>query len=107
MPSNQLPEDVREQFDSLLKRVGMGGLGRLAAKDALDAVAPLIIEWALGEAVDWARSCSGESADAAADYIEDMRARGVKATGATASAFNMQDVARMAGLPAPETTGGE
>jgi hypothetical protein len=46
MPSNQIPEDVREQFDSLLKKVGMGDLGRLAAKDALDAIVPLIIEWA-------------------------------------------------------------
>jgi hypothetical protein len=43
--------------------------------DCIDLIAPLIIEWALGEAVDWARSCSGESADAAADYIEDMRAQ--------------------------------
>ena len=35
-------------------------------------IAPLIIEWALGEAIQWAQSCSGESADAAADYICEM-----------------------------------
>ena len=27
---------------------------------------------ALGDAVEWARSCSGQSADDAADYIEEM-----------------------------------
>lgn len=45
MPGNQIPEDVRARFDRLLKKSGMGGLGRLATKSAFDAIAPLIIEW--------------------------------------------------------------
>jgi hypothetical protein len=34
---------------------------------------------AIRDAVEWARSCSGESADAAADYIEEMAALGGEA----------------------------
>jgi hypothetical protein len=75
MPSNQLPEDVRERADEALRSAFVANNTNRVRQNIIDAIAPLIIEWALGEAVNWARSCSGESADAAADYIEDMRAQ--------------------------------
>jgi hypothetical protein len=66
MPSNQLPEDVKRAASILLRNHMLGmELPDDECDDCIDLIAPLIIEWALGEAVDWARSCSGESADAA------------------------------------------
>lgn len=69
-------KSIREDHAEHLMILKAGSLKRLAQSptDALEAVMEDVINDAFVDAVAWARSCSGESADAAADYIQEMAA---------------------------------
>jgi hypothetical protein len=80
MPSDYTPttEEVRAAYAAdaygVVKKRWLLEFDRwLAAHDRQ------VAENAIRDAVEWARSCSGESADAAADYIEEMAALGGEA----------------------------
>jgi hypothetical protein len=67
------PQQVGEEFSAYLSRISIETMhSRDASERAARRWIVLYRATVLKDAVEWARSLSGESADAAADYIEDM-----------------------------------